>query len=227
MPWCVLCYVGFRKFIAVYLHNHNHNRLLQLSLTVHCLFKCNSSYRLRSAGQVNRSVHNAALYTSVNAHNTALYTSVSAHNAALYPSVRAHSAALYTSISVHSAALHTSVRPDIQIGICHCALVWVLLWTGTEVNPVCGNVVVRWKVVTFFSWCHFGHLTLNFNFDQFSVTACSFLRISVLLLKHLFWFQPISDWIMAFSFLNTLRCDTERSACSTHLPKTAINISLC
>ena len=42
--------------------------------------------------------------------------------------------------SVHNAALYASVRPDLQIRICHFVLVWVLLWRGTEVNPVCGNI---------------------------------------------------------------------------------------
>jgi hypothetical protein len=153
MPWCVLCYVYFRNFIAVYLHNHNHDRLLQLSLSVHCLFKCNSCCRFWSA--------------------------------------------VTFSGSVHSAALYTSVRLDLQIRICHSVLVWVLLWTGTEVNPTCGNIIICWKAVTVFSSCHFEHLALNLNFDLFSVTVCSFLRISVSLLKHLFWFQLTSDQIMA------------------------------
>lgn len=56
------------------------------------------------------------------------------------------------------------------------------------------------KPITFFSSCHYENLALNLKFDQFSVTACSFFRICVSLLKCLFLFQLTSDWIVAFGF---------------------------
>lgn len=78
------------------------------------------------------------------------------------------------------------LRPDLQIRICHFVLVWVLLWRGTEVNPI--------------SSCHYETLALNLTFDQFSVTAFSFFWIFVSLLKYLFLFHLTSDWIVAFGF---------------------------
>jgi len=98
--------------------------------------------------------------------------------------------------SVHNAALYTSVRPDLQIRICHFVLVWVLSWRGTEVNPMCGNIKANnfLLIVSLRKPCH------KFEFDQFSVTAFSFFRMSVTLLKHLFLFQLTSDWNVAFRF---------------------------
>lgn len=88
------------------------------------------------------------------------------------------------------------LRPDLQIRICHFVLVWVLLWRGTEVNPMCGNIKANNFLLIMSLW----NPCLKFDFDQFSVTAFSFFWIFVSLLKHLVLFHLTSDWIVAFRF---------------------------
>lgn len=116
--------------------------------------------------------------------------------------------------SVHNAAFYASVRPDLQIRIWHFVLVWVLLWRGTEVNPMCGNI----KAINFLLIMSLCKPCLKFdvwpifcNCLFFFLSICVTFQTSFLISTNIWMSCGIQicwrHWVL-----------NKRSACSTHLP---------